>query len=222
MPRREIKQDRARETRARILEGAAEAFALHGFAGATVADILKRSGVTKGALYFHFETKEEVADAVLAAHGAWMAQTMRALPGRGAQRLINLGYRVCDALATDVLFQATARLAVERETYGEGRPASFHMWESKAREMLEAIESEGQFAVSVDIPRLSRMLTAALLGLHLSAQAAGAEKSLHCEVEFFWRAVAPILLKPDACKTLNLAPEKSEPEPAVLELTPTA
>ncbi|WP_415544820.1 TetR family transcriptional regulator [Dermacoccus barathri] len=48
MSRREIKQDRAHETRARILEGAAEAFAERGFAGATVADILKRSGVTKG------------------------------------------------------------------------------------------------------------------------------------------------------------------------------
>lgn len=206
MPRREIKQDRARETRARILEGAAEAFALHGFAGATVADILKRSGVTKGALYFHFETKEEVADAVLGAHSTWMAKAMRALPGSGAQRLINFGYQVCDALATDVLFQATARLAVERETYGEGRPASFHMWESKAREMLEGIEAEGQFAVPIDVPRLSRMLPAALLGLHLSAQAAGGEKSLHGEVEFFWRTVAPIMLQPAVCESLELKP----------------
>lgn len=207
MPRREIKQDRARETRARILEGAAEAFAEHGFAGATVSDILKRSGVTKGALYFHFETKEEVADAVLAAHGAWMVETINSSPGRGAQRLINLGYLVCDALETDMLFQATARLAVERETYGESRPASFHMWETKARELLEGINAEGEFAMVIDPARVSRMLTGALLGLHLSAQAAGGNQSLHREVEFFWRAIAPVLLKPDVYETLVLSPQ---------------
>lgn len=206
MPRREIKQDRARETRSRILEGAAEAFAEHGFAGATVADILKRSGVTKGALYFHFETKEEVADAVFAAHGAWMTQTVRSITGEGVQRLVNLGYFVCDALQTDVIFQATARLAVERETYGEGRPASFHMWESQAREMLESINADGEFAVDVDPARMSHMLTASLLGLHLADQAAGGDKSLHREVEFFWRAIAPVLVKPDVYEKLELSP----------------
>ncbi|WP_255464959.1 hypothetical protein [Dermacoccus sp. PAMC28757] len=45
-------------------------------------------------------------------------------------------------------FQATARLAVERETYGEGRPASFHMWESMARHMIESLDCDGAFAGS--------------------------------------------------------------------------
>lgn len=125
-----------------------------------------------------------------------MVKAAESVPGRGAQKLINLGYVVCDALATGVLFQATARLAVERETYGEGRPASFHMWESMARHMIESLDCDGAFAKRIDAERMARMLTGALLGLHLTWQATGHEQGLHEEVEYFWRTIAPVLIAP--------------------------
>ena len=93
-------------------------------------------------------------------------------------------------------FQATARLAVERETYGEGRPASFHMWESMARHMIESLDCDGVFAKRIDAERMARMLTGALLGLHLTWQATGHEQGLHEEVEYFWRTIAPVLIAP--------------------------
>ena len=92
MAQRKITQARAHETRSRILTGAAEAFAEHGFAGATIADIMTRSGVTKRALYFHFDTKEEVADAVLAAHTTWLRDAVAALAGSPVQRLVAVSY----------------------------------------------------------------------------------------------------------------------------------
>lgn len=206
MPRREIKQDRAHETRARILEGAAASFARHGFAGATVADILERSGVTKGAMYFHFETKEEVADAVLAAHAQWIAVASAEVPGAGVQRLVNLGYLVCDALSSNILFQATARLAVERETYGAGRPKSFHQWENTAKNYLDTLNGQRAFTTKIDTTRVARMLTAGLLGLHLSAQATGDTSRLHDEVEYFWRAMLPGIVAPEEFERLHLSP----------------
>lgn len=205
MPRREIKQERAHETRARILAGAAASFAEHGFAGATVADILARSGVTKGALYFHFETKEEVADAVLAAHGEWMRDAVAGLSDVSVQSLLDLGYLVCDALCTNALFQATARLAVERETYGEGRPQAFQLWEGLLAELLDTLNAQQAFVAPVDSRRLARMMTGALLGIHLSAQAQGTSEQLHDEVEFFWRSVLPSMVAPEELARLRLA-----------------
>lgn len=205
MPRREIKQERAHETRARILEGAAASFAENGFAGATVADILTRSGVTKGALYFHFETKEEVADAVLAAHGEWMRDAVAGLTGVSVQSLLDLGYLVCDALGANVLFQAAARLAVERETYGEGRPQAFQLWEGLLTELLDALNAQRAFVTPVDSHRLARMMTGALLGIHLSAQAQGNSEQLHDEVEYFWRSVLPMMVAPEELVGLRLA-----------------
>jgi len=54
-------QGRARRTRERILETAAAAFARDGYEGASLNDLIRASGYTKGAFYFHFASKEELA-----------------------------------------------------------------------------------------------------------------------------------------------------------------
>ncbi|WP_107084581.1 TetR family transcriptional regulator [Streptomyces europaeiscabiei] len=59
------RQERALRTRRAILDAAGEVFAEHGYAGATIQDVYNRCGVTKGAFYFHFTSKVELAQAVL-------------------------------------------------------------------------------------------------------------------------------------------------------------
>lgn len=46
--------------RARILEAAADEFAEQGFAGARLAEIARRAGFTKGAVYSNFESKQDL------------------------------------------------------------------------------------------------------------------------------------------------------------------
>jgi AcrR family transcriptional regulator len=62
--------DRKAETRTRLLEAAAEMFALHGIAGASVDAIAERAGRTVGGLYGHFASKEELLFAVV---DEWLA-----------------------------------------------------------------------------------------------------------------------------------------------------
>jgi len=49
-----------RDTRERLLACAAEAFGKHGFEKATLAEIARRARVTTGAIYNHFEDKEDL------------------------------------------------------------------------------------------------------------------------------------------------------------------
>lgn len=49
----------------RLIEAATAEFAERGFAGATLDDIAARAGVTKGGVYFHFRSKEDLFFAVL-------------------------------------------------------------------------------------------------------------------------------------------------------------
>jgi len=76
-------------TRAFILNTAAEAFAERGFGATTLSQLIDRSGLTKGAFYFYFPSKEALALAVL--HGKqrqWLEsvrEEAKREPGAAAQ-----------------------------------------------------------------------------------------------------------------------------------------
>jgi AcrR family transcriptional regulator len=52
-------------TRTRLLEAAAKVYAAHGFAGATLDDVAEEAGLTKGALYGHFGSKDKLLVALM-------------------------------------------------------------------------------------------------------------------------------------------------------------
>src|SRR5437588_12035826 len=62
-----------------IIEAAMMVFAEKGFAAAKLDDIARRAGVSKGALYLYFETKEDIFRAVVAQAIAPNMQAVRAL-----------------------------------------------------------------------------------------------------------------------------------------------
>jgi AcrR family transcriptional regulator len=66
MPRGHFDRSQHRaQTRARLLQAAAEVYALHGFAGATLDDVAAQAGLTKGAVYDHFGSKENLLLALM-------------------------------------------------------------------------------------------------------------------------------------------------------------
>jgi AcrR family transcriptional regulator len=55
------------DTRQRILDAALELFAERGYAGTSVADLARRLEMTKAALYYHFDSKGDILEALVAA-----------------------------------------------------------------------------------------------------------------------------------------------------------
>ncbi|MHC0429382.1 TetR family transcriptional regulator [Streptomyces sp. O3] len=110
-------QERARRTRDRILDAAAEEFAAYGYAEATLTSVALRTGMTKGALYGHFTSKEHLAEALVARS----ADIWRTIPSAGehpdqdwAVALERFGSELVRRLRTDVRLRAVLRLAVDR------------------------------------------------------------------------------------------------------------
>ncbi len=61
---RRTQAERSEATRDALIEAARELFAEHGYAGVGTEEIVRAAGVTRGALYHHFEGKRELFEAV--------------------------------------------------------------------------------------------------------------------------------------------------------------
>jgi TetR/AcrR family transcriptional regulator, mexJK operon transcriptional repressor len=64
-------------TKRQILDGARQVFLLNGYAGASIDQIISQSGVSKGSVYHHFDSKDALFRALIAAEAERIA---RALP----------------------------------------------------------------------------------------------------------------------------------------------
>ena len=53
------------DTKERILDAATNLFSTHGFNGTSIDDILTAVGITKGAFYYYFKSKEHLCETVL-------------------------------------------------------------------------------------------------------------------------------------------------------------
>ncbi|MEV7184551.1 ScbR family autoregulator-binding transcription factor [Kitasatospora sp. NPDC093102] len=107
-------QERSERTRGRLVEAGAALFDRRGYAGATLGEIASTAGVTKGALYFHFASKEELARAVSArAERSLRSACVELRASSPLQGLIDAGYWLVDALGADPVIRAAFRLGRE-------------------------------------------------------------------------------------------------------------
>jgi AcrR family transcriptional regulator len=84
MPRGEFDRSaRKAQTRARLLQAAASVYARRGFGGATLDEVAAEAGFTKGAVYAHFGSKENLLIALLEEHLAQQLVEQVALFDRG-------------------------------------------------------------------------------------------------------------------------------------------
>lgn len=76
----DVPQERATATRDKLIRTASELIRHKGFVATRIDDVCEVSGVTKGAFFHHFKTKEELAEACLAAWGHGMSAMLNGAP----------------------------------------------------------------------------------------------------------------------------------------------
>jgi len=59
-PKKPSREEKKALTRARLLDAAATVFARRGFAAASLDEVAEEAGLTKGAVYSNFESKDEL------------------------------------------------------------------------------------------------------------------------------------------------------------------
>ncbi|MEU8551608.1 ScbR family autoregulator-binding transcription factor [Streptomyces roseoverticillatus] len=168
----ELKQDRAVRTRAQTLHVAAQLFAQQGFRATSMQHIADRLGMTKGAVYFHFPTKETLAVAIVEEHyGRWPkvvkeVQAEGLSPMESAEEILK---RAAVAFRDDPVMQAGARLQLERPHIDAELPTPYVDWTQLLQSLLVTAKYSGELREGVDPEAAARTLVSSFFGVqHIS------------------------------------------------------
>lgn len=165
-------QHRARITREVIVEAAAAEFSRRGFGGASVNAILEASGRTKGAMYFHFHSKHDLAVAVVdaAAHRyTAIAEPWRTAPQDPVNALAGLIGELIAAIAEERVLRAELRLGIDPDFPSDTATRASQGWETVAHELAHAAEQAGCFTAPFDPPRFVAAMASMLAGCGIMA-----------------------------------------------------
>ncbi|KUL35045.1 gamma-butyrolactone-binding protein [Streptomyces sp. NRRL F-4489] len=199
------RQDRAVRTRRLILEAAASVFDEFGFDRATIAEILARAGVTKGALYFHFPSKEDLALAVLREQVLDITVHPQQIK---LQEFVDAGQVLAYRLRHDPIQRGAARLAIEQGSTHLDRKQSMTAWTAFVEGLLKEAKARGEVLESVNVRDIAELFVGAFAGLQMMSKAFTDQSDLSYRLVVFFEHFLPTIAVPAILPRLRLDPER--------------
>ncbi|MFX4294938.1 ScbR family autoregulator-binding transcription factor [Streptomyces bohaiensis] len=196
-----VRQERAERTRRALITAAAELFDQHGYHGVGLNAILRRAGVTTGAMYFHFASKDDLARAVIVGQADGLELEIGT---RGLQHLVDLCRHIAVTMRSDVLLRAGVRLAVEQSEANLLDYSIYGWWSSRFADCLETAREMGQLRPGVDVDTFARVIVAAFTGTQTMSRLADSWSDLPERIEEMLRCLLPALAPDDVLATLTI------------------
>jgi AcrR family transcriptional regulator len=190
-----VPQARSEATRQKILNAAIDLFSEVGYAAAGIGEIIERVGMTKGALYHHFDSKDALATAIIEQGTHLTHDAFRHVcesPSPALENLIHGVFLVTDLLASD----KTARTAEQlTRALAEFNSAASQVWNSRLDEITtqaRRASAEGDLREGLDPHVVSESILNAMLGAQLLSKTADGNdhiKRLTRSLELFLPAI---------------------------------
>jgi AcrR family transcriptional regulator len=147
------RQARSEATRQKIIEAAADAINGIGYAAVGMSDIVERSDLTKGALYYHFDCKESLASAIIEESSDRLFNGFRATHQIGSPALVNTingMFVVAEIIAVDRLARTGAQL-IRMLVDSNGVASRVHeTWLQETTAQAELAISEGDLRNDIE------------------------------------------------------------------------
>lgn len=194
-------QDRALKTREAIVMGAAEVFDEYGFSGASISKIMKRAGVSQGAMYFHFKSKEDLARAVMSAQPETVIPR---LGSHGLQRIVDTTFVWAWQIQSDVLLRAGVRLTNEQDGTGVRDATPYTDWSQILEVTLREAQYDGELRESVDVKQLSEFLVSTCTGMQMYSNAVSARQDLPERTVAMWKLLLPSIAAGRIVESIDL------------------
>lgn len=165
---RDDRRDRSDEVRERLLDAALRVFARQGYAGTKINDIVREAGLSTGAVYGRFRSKEELLREAVVTRSARAAQPGEARWKRVAE-LIEHNAELRDEPLTDAeAVRLEAIVAARREPEVAAAVVEAQQrWRELVQPLVERAVSDGTVAADVDPEAVLFLVRTVGLGLLL-------------------------------------------------------
>jgi AcrR family transcriptional regulator len=202
-------QARAVATRDAIIRGAAIVFERLGYGNASLADVVKEADVTKGALYFHFGSKDELAHAVIAEQNRisqLSGQSIVELGRPALETMILLCADLGRQLMHDPIVQAGIRLTTEAASFPPSVVEPYRDWLRVFENLIRTGIEEGDLNPAIEPDVLAHFIIPAFTGVQLVADVFTSRADLLVRIREMWEILLPSIAAPgryDELRELN-------------------
>lgn len=202
-----VRQERATRTRNTIVLAAASVFDEYGFEAASVSEILARASVTKGAMYFHFSSKKDLARGVLS-----QQTTQLAVPPTDSkvQELVDVTMFVAHGLLHDPVLRAGTRLALDQGTEDFSDSSPFPLWAELSARLLTEGKERGEVLPGVDSQETADLIVGCFTGIQAVSRVTSDRKDLGRRISVMWQRLLPGIVAPGVLTGLDLAEDRGE------------
>lgn len=198
------KQARAVITRSVLLTAAAKVFEHKGYAGSSISDILEEGQLTRGALYFHFGSKEELARAIVNEQSSWR-QSISDLSSNPVQQMVDMSYRFVAALQNDPLIRASIRLTLEKNTFASPDDSPYRDWLMAVETMLQQAKEQQHLLEGVEPAEAAYLITSAITGMQLISEATTGRADLRVRVDQAWNILLKAIVREEVLAAIPSA-----------------
>ncbi|MGY1718105.1 MULTISPECIES: ScbR family autoregulator-binding transcription factor [unclassified Blastococcus] len=184
-------------TRQLIIDVAAREFGERGYAATSLSDIVAGTGMTKGALYWHFESKESVAVAVVhQMFETWPVMLRGVLDSHddALDALVAVTYVAGRQFATDPVTRASKRLMAELPPEALAKlPQPYVGWQHALTQLITQGQERGQISHRADPVGTAQVIVASFFGMQQVSQELSARRDLESRLDSFWALILPQL-----------------------------
>jgi AcrR family transcriptional regulator len=183
-------------TRRKIIDAAAQLFNDVGYSNAGLGDIVQHAGMTKGALYHHFSSKEALAAAIIDEGGDILLRTFQGISRSSAPALESMihGVLVVVEMAnTDTLVRMGAVLLRIFAKFSAVSTTNYGVWLAEMGAQARRAQAEGDLRADIDPQKAGEFIVSAMLGAELVSNALSGGADVLERVTGTWEFLLPAI-----------------------------
>lgn len=195
------RQARSELTRQKIITAAVDLFSEHGYPATGLGDIIARAEMTKGALYYHFDSKESLAEAIIGDGGTAMLATFRTITQSSSPALENTIHGlfvVADFARSDKVAQIGMHLLRTFSGINTAATRVYSSWLDELKRQLTQAADEGDLRDNLDVAGAAEVILGSMLGAEALSRANATGTDLRERVAHTWDLLLPAIVSSES------------------------